>query len=47
MPNYERQPSFDPKKNVFFPKGVKVMNDLDWVYKVIPKYETFTFLDIW
>lgn len=44
---YDRSPTFDPSKNVFFVKGQKVMNELDDQLSLIPPFRSFQFLDLW
>lgn len=44
---YDRKPTFDPSRNVFFAKGQKVMNELDRHLNLIPPFQSFQFLDLW
>lgn len=44
---YERQPTFDPQKNPFFQKGIKVMEELDLSSRLVHRFRPLSFLDIW
>lgn len=45
--SYEQKPSFEPKKNVFFHRARKVMEEMDIACRLVPKLKAFSFLDVW